>query len=191
MAGKFARVALLLGALLGSSLAPPVARPAEAIIYHGPPDLALVVSLIETGTGPSGAFSSHLLFSRMFGKNSGAENLALQERYGFYQEADYFGILDYVVGDVEHIIKREHITLPPPDSTASASPHALAVRLYALGFTPKGKYDVGYMVERLATHSLHHVVMHDIDKHFMPARNESFHIVLTQVVRDAARGGPG
>jgi hypothetical protein len=188
MAARFACALLLCAALAGASLAPPVARPANAIVYRGDPDLALAVSLVQAGSGPSG-FSSHLLFSRMFGNDAPAENLALKARYGASGEADFFGVMDYTVGDLLRIVKEKHIALPHPDPIAAASPRALATRLYEIGRAPEGKYDVGYMIERLMTHPIHHVIMRDIDARYDPYVNATFHIVLTKVVFDAARRG--
>jgi hypothetical protein len=144
------------------------ASPAGAVIYHGDPNLALAVSLVQAGTGPHG-FSSELLFSRVFGPNRAAENEFLQDRYGFQSEAQYFSVMDYVVSDLVHV---------------------LAKSLYEIGRLPDGRYDVGYMIERLMTHPIHHVIMRDIDARYSPKVNAAFHIVLTRVIVDGARGGP-
>jgi hypothetical protein len=165
------------------------ASPAGAVIYHGDPNLALAVSLVQAGTGPHG-FSSELLFSRVFGPNRAAENEFLQDRYGFQSEAQYFSVMDYVVSDLVHIVHTRGIALPPPDRHASRSPAVLAKSLYEIGRLPDGRYDVGYMIERLMTHPIHHVIMRDIDARYSPKVNAAFHIVLTRVIVDGARGGP-
>ena len=172
-----------------SLLAGPNAHAAQAAIYDGPPDLGLAVSLVEAGTGRHG-FSSEVLFSRTFGKNRAAENDSLLKRYGFAAEAQYFAVMDFTIDDLLRIARERHIVLPPADPSASASPAALAARLHVIGRLPDGRYDVGYMIERLMTHHIHHVVMGDIDRRFSPQVNAAFHIVLTRVVEDGVRGGP-
>lgn len=186
MVGKISRVVALVG-LAVAFLVP--SAPARAVIYHGDPNLALAVSLVGAGSGPNG-FSSELLFSRMFGANRAAENQYLQDRYGFDHEAEYFAVMDYVVADLLRIVHARGIALPPPDARASRSPAALSKDLFAIGRLPDGRYDVGYMIERLMTHPIHHVIMRDIDARFSPKVNAAFHIVLTRVIVDGARGGP-
>jgi hypothetical protein len=186
MARKLAlRASLACAAFAIATLGPYQARPARAVIYGGAPNLALAVALVKAGSGPHG-FSSHTLFAHMFGAKSAAENSALKERYGFDQLAEYFGVMDFTIGDILRIAEEHHITLPAADPTASASPAALAASLYRAGIIPDGRYDVGYMIERLMTHPLHHELMRDIDSRFKPEVNASFHEILTTVVVDAA-----
>jgi hypothetical protein len=51
---------------------------------------------------------------------------------------------------------------------------------------PDGRYDVGYMIERIISHPLHVTLMHDINANpaFGPKVNANFHVVLAQAVLD-------
>ena len=161
-----------------------VAGRADAIVFDGTPDLALTAAMVAAGGGPA-HFSSAKLFAVVTGAKQDAEAKKLTEQFGATDVADTFAILDFAIDDVVAIVTAKKIALPPP-SPDPADAKALAVALYGAGVTKSGTWDVGYMLEHLITHPVHHVIMHDIDAKFGSEKNGHFHMVLAQMMDDLA-----
>ncbi len=158
------------------------ATPARAVVYAGAPDLALTVRFITTGSESDG-FHARTLFARAFGVKWPKEEARLRQRYSAQRVRDCEALLDYAIADAVRVVKRDGVALPP----AQAGAQPLPVALWTAGLTPSGRYDVGYMLERLITHPYHHEIMRDLDARFGPRINASFHIVLASIVEDAHR----
>ncbi|GAC1307594.1 MAG: hypothetical protein NVS2B3_02480 [Vulcanimicrobiaceae bacterium] len=169
--------------ICGSFVAATHAR-ADAILFEGAPNLALTSALVAAGGGPE-HFSSMKLFKTVTGSLAGPEAEKLTKQFGSADVANTFAVFDFAIDDVIRVATAKHIALPPP-SPDPADAKALAVALYRAGTTEKGTWDVGYMLEHLITHPIHHVIMHDIDAKFGAANNGSFHMVLTQMMDDLA-----
>jgi len=189
MLGTYAhRVAVLLAAFaLGAGFLTASGNTAAAIPYPGVPDLKLTVDLVTAGTGPKG-FDSHVLFSNMYGSAMPAEAGHLQERYGGAAVNDFFTLMDFTIADVLNMVKRDRVALPTAD--APLSPVRLDRSVYLIGHAPTGKYDVGYMIERLISHKYHHELMMDLNSHFPQNRVATFHSVLGSVVEDTTKVSP-
>jgi len=157
---------------------------AEAIVYDGAPDLALTSALVAAGGGPE-HFSSLKLYTVLAGSSSTAETKKLTNQFGAADVTDAFAVFDFAIADVVRVATAKHIALPPP-VPAPTDAKALATALYQAGNTTRGGWDVGYMLERLITHPIHHVIMHDIDAKFGAKKNGSFHMVLAQMMDDLA-----
>lgn len=171
-------------ALMAGMLATSVRSRADAIVYEGTPDLALAAALVQAGGGPK-HFSSAKLFTVVTGGLTSAEAAKLTNQFGESDVKTTFVVFDYAIDDVIRIVTEKKIALPD----AAPSPtdaRALAVALYQAGTTSSGRWDVGYMLEHLITHSIHHEIMVDIDKKFGAPKNEVFHIVLSQMMDDLA-----
>jgi hypothetical protein len=171
-------------AVLAGLLATTLRAPAGAIIYTGTPNLALTTSMVVAGGGP-GKFSSMQLFKVLTGSLSDAEATKLTKQFGAADVKNTFAVFDFTVNDVVRIATEKHIALPAP-VPAPTDGKALAVALYGAGITTTGRWDVGYMLEHLISHPLHHAVMHDIDAKFGAYDNARFHIVLAQMMDDLA-----
>lgn len=171
-------------AFLAGLMALTLVSRADAIVYDGTPDLALTSAMVAAGGGPE-HFSSFTLFNVVTGSQSGSEATKLTNQFGAADVKNTFAIFDFAVNDVIRIVTAKHIALPPP-SPAPTDAKALAVALYQAGMTPKGVWDVGYMLEHLVTHPIHHVMMRDIDAKFSADKNARFHIVLAQMMDDLA-----
>ncbi|GAC1491551.1 MAG: hypothetical protein NVS1B2_03160 [Vulcanimicrobiaceae bacterium] len=160
------------------------APPAGAIVYGGQPDLALTTAMVVAGGGPE-HFSSKKLFAAVTGSLAGPEAAKLTAQFGREDVADTFAIFDFAVADVVRIANQKHIALPAP-APAPDDAKALATALYAAGLTQTGVWDVGYMLERLISHPIHHTIMKDIDAKFGASKNGNFHMVLAQMMHDLA-----
>ena len=176
---RIVAVALVAGALLATARAR-----ADAIIYGGAPDLALTSALVAAGGGPE-HFSSAKLFKVVTGSLAAPEAAKLTKQFGAADVANTFAVFDFAIDDVIRVATAKHIALPPP-APDPADAKALAVALYGAGITDRGTWDVGYMLERLITHPIHHVIMADIDAKFGSPTNGTFHMVLAQMMDDLA-----
>jgi hypothetical protein len=169
-------------ASLAALLVPALAGPSDAIIYEGKPNLALTAAMVVAGGGPE-HFSSFKLYKYLTGSLAGPEATKLTNQFGASEVKNTFAVFDYAVDDVVHIVTVNHIALPPPSPSAS-TPKSLAIALYEAGETPGNKWDVGYFLEHLITHPIHHAIMHDMDAKFGQENNANFHMVLDQMMHD-------
>ncbi len=165
-----------------------VAMPAAswATVYHGFPHLHLTMAVVDAGGG-AGRFDSHRLMQRLAGSQAASENDKLIRQYGAARVASFYDVFTFAVDDA---LKKAHNMLIPLPRTAQPDPaasSALASALYHAGMTPNGRYDVGYMLEVLMSHQIHHDIMGDMDKHFTPAVNADFHVILTTAMHDVGR----
>ena len=158
--------------------------PAAAVPYNGAPDLKLTVDLVTAGSGPNG-FDSHLLFKNMYGTSMPAEAANLTKRYGAAAVGDFFTLMDFSVADVLKMVKRDNVALPAADTPLS--PVRLDRSILLIGHSPNGRYDVGYMLERMISHDYHHELMMDLNSHFSQQRVATFHSVLGSVIEDTSQ----
>jgi hypothetical protein len=167
-------------------LAMAIPTASEAVVYHGFPHLHLTMAVVDAGGGAAG-FDSHRLVKRLAGSQAAAENAKLTRQYGAVRVASFYGVFTFAVDDA---LKKAHNMLiplpkkPDPDPTSGS---ALASALYHAGMTKAGRYDVGYMLEVLMSHQIHHDIMGDMDKRFTPAVNADFHVILTTAMQDVGR----
>jgi len=169
---------------LGLALMLALAQPARAVTYLGHPDLSLTAALVTAGGGPD-HFSSQQVFALLTGSAADAEKAKLTKQFGADRITNAFAVFDYAIDDTIRIAGEKHIALPAPYPDP-ANPKALALALYAAGTSGSGKWDVGYMLEHLISHPIHHAIMQDMDAKFGAANNASFHEVLTQIMMDLA-----
>ncbi len=158
------------------------AAPVDAVIYHGAPNLPLAVSLVVAGGGPD-HFSSALLYQRLTGPAEPVETKKLRAEYGDAAVVGAFALMDYAIDDVLRIYGRSGTQLPSPNPAPSDLP-TLAHALYAAGITGSGKWDVGFMLEKIMSHPVHRVVMHDLDARFTHPVNARFHTILAEMMHD-------
>jgi hypothetical protein len=171
-----------LAALVASTFAFVTARPAGAVMYMGTPDLSLTSAMVDAGGGAK-HFSSAELFAWLTGDLKDKEAAKLTAQFGAHDVAEAFQIFDFAVNDTLLIATREKIALPPANPPASDR-KAFAIALYNAGTTPSGKWDVGYFLEHLITHPIHHEIMHDMDARFGQQENATFHMILEQMMHD-------
>ncbi|GAC1547621.1 MAG: hypothetical protein NVS3B16_19800 [Vulcanimicrobiaceae bacterium] len=171
-------------ALLCAGLASAMPGRAAAIIYSGDPDLALTVALVQAGGGAAD-FDAARAVRVLAGASFDAEYAKLKAQFGAAKVDESLAVFTYAVNDTLKVATREHIALPEPAPAASDA-RALRAALYRAGTTPAGKWDVGYFLEHLITHPIHHEIMDDMDIRFGHVANGTFHVVLTQLMQDLA-----
>lgn len=153
--------------------------------YRGKPDLGLTLALVEAGGGAS-HFKSDRLFSVLAGRHAGYEAAKLQKLYGKARMDAFMQTFTYSVHDLLTLFAVNHIALPAHPRISPSDGRALSIALYHAGVMPTGKYDCGYFMERLMTHPIHIVLMHDINqaRGHGPAHNANFHLIMTRMVAD-------
>lgn len=152
--------------------------------YRGEPDLGLTLALVEAGGGAH--FKSNRLFSVLAGRHAAYEAVKLRKLYGKARMDAFMQTFTYSVRDLIGLFAANHIALPARPSVSPSNGRELSIALYHAGIMPTGKYDCGYFMERLMTHPIHVVLMHDINvaRGHGPAHNANFHLILTRMVAD-------
>jgi hypothetical protein len=157
--------------------------PAGAIVNHGQPNLKLTLAVVIAGGG-SKHFDAATLFGVLAGPNAKAETAKLKHQYGAKRFREFVSVFTFAIDDSLAVVTHAKIPLPTTPAPNPADGKALSAALYQAGTTPSGKWDVGYMLEGLISHPVHHVVMSHIDESFTPETNASFHIILTTAMQD-------
>ncbi|MDQ2866682.1 MAG: hypothetical protein M3R51_10705 [Candidatus Eremiobacteraeota bacterium] len=153
--------------------------------YYGAPDLPVTVALIAAGGGPR-HFDSKKLFAFLAGANAAAESASLQKRYGEERTDQFFTTFDTFVNRAVAQTQAQHMNLPAASAGLDTDGAALSRALYADGVMPDGRFDIGYMLERLLSRDLHKTLMDAVnsDAAFGPSKNADFHVILTQAMQD-------
>jgi hypothetical protein len=159
---------------------------AGATVYHGFPHLHLTVAVVDAGGGAR-HFDSRRLVERMFGSKASAENAKLTRQFGATRVASFYTVFTFAVDDALKTARHMLIPLPKSAHPDPASGAQLANAMYHAGVTTSQRYDVGYMLEVLVSHQIHHDIMGDMDKRFSPPVNGDFHLILTTAMQDVAR----
>ena len=153
--------------------------------YRGRPDLGLTLAMVEAGGGP-GRFNSARLFTVLAGDKAKRESQNLQRLYGKAKMAAFMETFNFAVTDLVSLFKMNGVALPNAPRVSPRNGKALTVALYHSGIMPTGKWDCGYMMERLMTHPVHIALMHDINvaRGHGPQHDANFHIILTRMIVD-------
>jgi len=155
---------------------------ANATVYHGFPHLHLTMAVVDAGGGAT-HFDAHRLVRSLAGAEAPAENAKLIKQYGATRVDSFYAVYTFAVKDA--VKKAHNMLIPLPKSHPNpASGPALARALYDAGVTPSKRFDVGYMLEVLMSHQIHHNIMGDMDRKFTPPVNADFHVILTTVMHD-------
>ncbi len=153
-------------------------------VYTGAPALAVTLSMVEAGGGPSN-FSTVTLLKTLTGSLFDAEVGKLTQQYGKDQIAQFLKTFDFVVSDSLRIVTEKKIALP---SQPNPDPHngpALAKALWMAGQTGEG-FNVEVMLDRAVSHPIHLQVMKDIDAKYGLAADAQYHAILTTAMKDLA-----
>jgi hypothetical protein len=175
--------AALLFALVASTIAPAGAM--QMTRYLGTPDLPLTAALVQAGGGPE-HFDSLKLLSVLAGTQTNAEVASLTRRYGKARVTAFVVTFNHAIDDALTTATKAGVTLPPPAPQASQNGKVLWSDLVSAGTMPRGRFDVGYMLEHLVSRNIHVAIMRqlDADPQVGPQRNADFHLILTTVIAD-------
>ncbi|HYL27673.1 MAG TPA: hypothetical protein VEW74_07545 [Candidatus Nitrosotalea sp.] len=153
-------------------------------IYTGAPSLALTLSMVEAGGGPSN-FSTAALLKVLTGSLFDAEVAKLTKQYGKDQVGQFLKTFDFVVNDSLKIVTEKKIALPSQPKPNPKDGTALAGALWEAGQTGEG-FNVEVMLDRLVSHPIHVKVMTDIDAKYGLAADAQYHAILTSAMKDLA-----
>lgn len=159
---------------------------ARAAIYHGFPHLHLMVAVVAAGGGFK-HFEARQLVTALAGSDADAENASLVKRFGTERVDSFYRVFTYAVNDATKKAHNMLIPIPKSGQPDPADGPAVAAALYGAGTPPGKRFDVGYMLEAIMSHQIHHNIMGDMDRTFTPAANADFHVILTAVMHDLSR----
>lgn len=153
-------------------------------VYTGTPALAVTLSMVEAGGGPSN-FSTATLLRTLTGSLFDAEVAKLTKQYGKDQVAQFLKTFDFVVADSLKIVKEKNVQLPSEPNPNPKDGKALATALWNAGQTGQG-FNVEVMLDRAVSHPIHIQVMKDIDAKYGLAADAQYHAILTTAMKDLA-----
>jgi hypothetical protein len=155
-------------------------------IYTGAPALAVTLSMVEAGGGPSD-FNTVTLLKTLTGPQFSAELAKLTKQYGSEQVGQFVKTFNFVVADSLKIVTAKKIALPSQPMPNPKDGQALAGALWAAGQTGQG-FNVEVMLDRAVSHPIHFQVMSDIDAKYGLAADAQYHAILTTAMKDLAAG---
>ncbi|MGA9417588.1 MAG: hypothetical protein WBV40_00430, partial [Candidatus Cybelea sp.] len=158
--------------------------PSRTSRYTGAPSLALTLSMVEAGGGPS-SFNTVTLLTTLAGPLFDAEVAKLTKQYGKDQVAQFLKTFDFVVNDSLRIVTVKKVQLPSQPEPNPKDGNALAAALWAAGQSGEG-FNVELMLDRLVSHPIHLQVMTDIDAKYGLAADAQYHAILTTAMKDLA-----
>lgn len=170
--------------LMANVMDAPTRFSGSCCIYTGAPALAVTLSLVEAGGGPSN-FSTVALLKTLTGPHFDAEVAKLTNEYGKVQVGQFLKTFDFVVDDSLKIAAEKQIALPSQPNPDPKDGAALAGALWAAGQTGEG-YNVEVMLDRAVSHPIHFKVMSDIDAKYGLAADAQYHAILTTAMKDLA-----
>lgn len=153
-------------------------------IYTGAPALAVTLSMVEAGGGPSD-FSTATLLKTLTGSLFDAEVGKLTKQYGKDQVAQFLKTFDFVVVDSLKIVQEKNVQLPSEPNPNPKDGKALATALWNAGQSGEG-FNVEVMLDRAVSHPIHVQVMKDIDAKYGLAADAQYHAILTTAMKDLA-----
>lgn len=153
-------------------------------VYTGAPSLALTLSMVEAGGGPS-SFNTVTLLKTLTGPLFDAEVTKLTKQYGKDQVAQFLKTFDFVVNDSLRIVTAKKVQLPSQPNPNPKDGKALAAALWSAGQSGEG-FNVELMLDRLVSHPIHVQVMTDIDGKYGLAADAQYHAILTTAMKDLA-----
>ncbi len=153
-------------------------------VYTGAPALAVTLSMVEAGGGPSN-FSTATLLKTLTGSLFDAEVAKLTKQYGKDQVAQFLKTFDFVVADSLKIVKEKNVQLPSEPNPNPKDGKALATALWNAGQSGEG-FNVEVMLDRAVSHPIHVQVMKDIDARYGLAADAQYHAILTTAMKDLA-----
>lgn len=170
--------------LMPNVLDQPTRFSGSCCVYTGAPALAVTLSMVEAGGGPSN-FSTLTLLKTLTGALFDAEVAKLTKQYGKDQIGQFVKTFDFVVSDSLKIVKEKKVQLPSEPNPNPKDGKALAAALWGAGQTGEG-FNVEVMLDRAVSHPIHEQVMKDIDAKYGLAADAQYHAILTTAMKDLA-----
>jgi hypothetical protein len=156
---------------------------ARATSYTGAPDLALSLSMDMAGGGPD-RFTADALIKALFAPRHADEMGALRRRFGLAEMQRFYRVGGYAVPHAMTLVEESNVPVPDNPSPPPSDAPALSAALYHAGVGPDGRFDVTYMLEKLASQSIALRVDRDVTARFGAEATKTYHEVLASVFAD-------
>jgi hypothetical protein len=148
--------------------------------YNGVPDLALTSTVVAAGGG-----THHFEAARLLGALLGSERTAtFQAHYGKGRVTRFAHTFTYAIDDALRVATKGGAVLPAPSYALAHNGRRLCGRLLHDGTMADGRFDIGYLIERLVSRPVHKAIMRDINANsaYGPAANADFHVLFTDAI---------
>jgi len=176
--------------LLGGALYAAGATAAEAMnwfggsVYDGPPALEATAALVKAGGGAENFTFSKALVSMLGEKTVNAEVAKLNKQYGEKDTTAFINGMTYAVKDGLKRATEAGVKLPPAPADLKGT--ALAKALVQAG-TVDGTFWSGQLFDKALSHSIHNIVMADIESKWSREADQKVHRILNQAMFDVAQ----
>lgn len=154
-------------------------------IYSGEPALEATVTLVKAGGGAEDFNFATALVSMLGEDTVNAEVAKLTEQFGKENVDNFISGMTFAVKDGVKRATEQGIALP--EAPADLHGTELAKALVKAGTAPDGTFWSGYLFDKALSHSLHEVVMADIDAKSGHDADMNTHVILNQAMYDVAQ----
>lgn len=154
-------------------------------VYAGEPALGATAALVKAGGGADDFSFARALVSMLGQETVNAEVAKLQKQYGEEAVKHFIAGMDFAIKDGLKRAGEAGVTLPEPPADLTGA--RLAAGLVDAGTAPDGTFWSGYLFDKAISHSLHNLVMADIDAKFGHDADKNTHRILNQAMYDVAQ----
>lgn len=191
---KMMKMIVVLAASLGLLLSGAVLAQADATaeqnwfggpVYNGPPALEVTAALLKAGGGAENFTFSQALVSMLGEKTVNGEVAKLNEQYGDENVTNFIDGMTFAVKDGLKRAVEAGVKLPAAPADLEGA--KLAEALVSAGTAPDGIWWSGYLFDKALSHTIHMLVMADIDVKDGHAADENTHKILNQAMYDVAQ----
>lgn len=152
--------------------------------YHGEPELAVTVALIEAGGGAENFSFAKALVHMLGEKTVNQEVAKLTKQYSKEEVNTFLVGMDAAVNyAIKHVTQME-IELP---EAADLNGQELAATLVKAGTSPDGTFWSGYLFDKALSNKIHNLVMIDINANEGYQADKISHKILNQAMYDVSQ----
>lgn len=153
-------------------------------VYNGEPALEVTAALVKAGGGAEHFSFATALVSMLGEEIVNSEVAKLNKQYGEENVTNFINGMTFAVKDGFKRITEAGVKLPAaPEDLEGAK---LAEALVSAGTTADGTWWSGYLFDKALSHTIHVLVMADIDAKEGHAADENTHRILNQAMYDVA-----
>lgn len=155
------------------------------LIYNGPPALEVTAALVKAGGGAEHFSFAKALVSMLGEETVNAEIGKLTTQYGKTNVDNFISGMDFAVTDGLKRATEQGVKLPVAPADLNGT--KLATTLVQAGTAPDGVFWSGMLFDKALSHSIHVMVMADIDAKYNHGADENTHKILNQAMYDVAQ----
>jgi hypothetical protein len=153
-------------------------------VYNGEPALEVTAALVKAGGGAEHFSFAKALVSMLGEETVNTEVAKLNKQYGEEDVSNFISGMTFAVKDGLKRATEVGVKLPvPPEDLEGVK---LAEALVSAGTVADGTWWSGYLFDKALSHTIHVLVMADIDAKDGHAVDENTHKILNQAMYDVA-----